>query len=180
MTLMFRLAIQQHDPLVPARAFWTRLVRCHSRWSALCFFLVFLALMPAPAWGHAERASAALSAQDLQWGGLPVLLCLVAVLGLGVGMWRYRTAAAWCVVCCIGLFAFETAVHSVHHLSDTQQGADCQVFTVSQQVTGVPAEPCALWTPTLGQVCAPSNTAEAIPSYFFHPTQERAPPLRLA
>jgi hypothetical protein len=59
-------------------------------------------------------------------------------------------------------------VDSVYHLSDPQQGADCQVFTASQQVTGVPVEPFALWTPTPGQACTQPNTAETIPSRFFH------------
>lgn len=101
----------------------------------------------------------------------------LAALGLWGIAWRRRKAAAISLTLILGFFAFETALHSVHHLSDPQKGAHCPVFSASQHITGAPAGTSDLCTPTLATEVAPSAGAERIlPARFFRPDQGRAPP----
>lgn len=77
----------------------------------------------------------------------------------------------------VALFGFQTAVHSVHHLSDPHAAASCAIFAASQHVPG----DC----PEVLLVAAPIWTAApgpAIVSEPFHPLEAfgspegRAPP----
>jgi hypothetical protein len=73
--------------------------------------------------------------------------------------------------------AFETAVHSVHHLSDPQNGAQCRVLSSSEHSKGAVAETSDLCAPAWAVEAPPSPRGESsLPSYFFRPDQGRAPP----
>jgi len=108
---------------------------------------------------------------------LPVATFLLAALALGAVLWRRKKAAAVCLVLTLGFFAFETALHSVHHLADPQKGAQCQIFSTSQHVSGATTE---AW-----DLCAPAPLVDGLPfpygdttppASFLRPDQGRAPP----
>ena len=75
----------------------------------------------------------------------------------------------------LGFVVFESAVHSVHHISDPEEAAQC-VLAVSQHLSGVGAatpevgtEPLALEAP------APAGTERSLRN-LFRPDTGRAPP----
>jgi hypothetical protein len=49
----------------------------------------------------------------------------------------------------LGVFAFETAIHSVHHLKDPRQAERCPIYSVSQHVAGLSAAPATPDLPPL-------------------------------
>jgi hypothetical protein len=109
--------------------------------------------------------------------GLPGhLIAALALLAMVAGR-RPRAAVVISLVLLLGVFAFENALHSVHHGFDLQQQEDCAVAAVSAQLAAVEvadadAAPAAL---------APAGRAEAslstlALSRFQGPDQGRAPP----
>jgi hypothetical protein len=95
-------------------------------------------------------------------------------------MGRWRSAAALGLALIIGLFAFNTAIHSVHHLFQPQPGTGCPLLWASQHAAGTLADVdvLALDALPLTSEKAPLPVSEAIPSdRFCYPVQERAPPL---
>jgi hypothetical protein len=71
----------------------------------------------------------------LPWAGIVVS----ALLALAVAR-RPRRAVALAIVLVLLLFAFETGVHSVHHLNDRQAGAACTVASGTAHVAGTPVD----------------------------------------
>ncbi len=81
----------------------------------------------------------------------------------------------------LGVFALDTAIHSVHHLSEPQNAAQCPVLSASQHVVGALAETSEICAPTLASEAPPSVGTESIlPARFFGSDQGRAPPSLLA
>ena len=76
--------------------------------------------------------------------------------------------------------AFESALHSVHHLSDPEEAAQCYVLAVSQHLTGVGAETPEVSTQLLAvEPPAPAGTERSLRN-LFRPDFGRAPPRFLA
>jgi hypothetical protein len=118
--------------------------------------------------------------QALHPGLLLAALFLLVCVGLSGAMGRWRRAAALGLVLIITLFAFNTAIHSVHHLLQPQPGTECPLLWASQHATGTLADVdvLALDAPPLAAENAALPVSEAIPSdCFWYPAQERAPPL---
>jgi hypothetical protein len=67
------------------------------------------------------------------WLGVAALALGVAAVALG-----RRRALVLAAVAVLAVVAFETGVHSVHHLDDHTAGASCVVSSVGGQVTGTP------------------------------------------
>jgi len=106
-----------------------------------------------------------------------LVLAVLALLGI---TWRRRRAPTISLGLLLGLFAFQTGFHSVHHLSDPQKGAQCPVFSASQHITGAPAWVADLCIPTLAAEPAPSvGDQQLVPSRLFRPDLGRAPPFSL-
>ena len=109
----------------------------------------------------------------LPWMGI-VVGALVAV---AVAR-RPRRAVALAIVFVLALFAFETGVHSVHHLNDHGSGATCAVASGTAHVTGTLVDGGAgetLVLESLERLVLDSRPNVEIRSLAVH--QGRAPPL---
>lgn len=92
--------------------------------------------------------------------------------------WRWRRVTALVLVLMLGSFALALAIHAVHHLDDPRQGTVCVVFSVSQHVAGILAEPLDLGIFSPGPETPPSAASHAsLPHLFCRPDQPRAPPI---
>ena len=116
--------------------------------------------------------SAAPAPPAVQW-----YLPAVAALGLLAARRRPRRVLALSLCLVLGVFAFENALHSVHHGFDPKQQEECAVAAVSAQLSGVQVDGVALVSaapPVLG----PANSLRPVfaPSRFLSPDQGRAPP----
>ena len=72
---------------------------------------------------------------------------LLAAAGLGVllaGVRRPRVTVALALVLLVGLLAFESGVHSVHHLGDPGRASGCVLAATSLNLSGLEVEPVAL------------------------------------
>jgi hypothetical protein len=114
------------------------------------------------------------------WVPLALLLSMLITMAMARGMRQWRRMAIFGLVLVLGTFAFGTAVHSVHHLSEPQRAAECPVFSASQHLTGTLVEPGDLYVPVLASAAAFSAACEA-PTFTpcFQPAQPRAPPSSL-
>jgi len=125
--------------------------------------------------GHAALAHAAPPS-----GGL---LVLGAALLAALGWWRragYRTrgrALAVALSLVLTVFTIETAVHSVHHLADPESGADCPVFSGSQNLAWGAADLVGPDGPALDVTTAPPIHSGDGPRWqLYRPSPGRAPP----
>jgi MYXO-CTERM domain-containing protein len=106
-------------------------------------------------------------------------LALVALFGLGLGLAarRRRSVGLAALAFFIGLLGIESAVHSVHHLSDPASAASCAVFTASQHTPAATAEASDLGAPTeASEPPAPTVTERIRPLPAFSCHEGRAPP----
>ncbi|HSE06382.1 MAG TPA: hypothetical protein VLK35_19705 [Methylomirabilota bacterium] len=105
--------------------------------------------------------------------------CLAAGLALGAAaLWRRpRAAVVVTLVLVLGVFAFENALHSVHHGFDPQQQAECAVAAVSAQLAAVEVGGVGLASVALAAV-GRAGTAPPLAALarFPSPDQGRAPP----
>ena len=126
---------------------------------------------------------AALASPALSWTAAATLVAppwhLFALLaGLAaLGARRPRRALGLVLVLLLAVFAFESGVHSVHHLADPARGEHCVVAAASQHVSGT--EVTAV---TVGESLAqaPHEVAPAAPTsrvQLIGPEQGRAPPI---
>jgi hypothetical protein len=77
----------------------------------------------------------------------------------------------------VGAFAFETAVHSVHHLGDPDGAEACTAYASSQRVTGDVAQDTPVVAPLEADWRSPAESAPDIaPPRFSRPDEGRAPP----
>lgn len=116
--------------------------------------------------------SAAPAADPVPW---PLGAALVTLLALGAR--RPRPALVLALMLVLAVFAFESGVHSVHHLADRDGGQHCAVAAASQHVTGTEVD-AVLTAATLpeGHLLAVSG-ATIERARFAGPDQGRAPPV---
>jgi hypothetical protein len=85
------------------------------------------------------------------------------------------------LVLLLGVFACESATHSVHHLRDPRQAERCPLLSASQHLTGLSASPA---TPDLPRLVPTSDTPVGptlrVRSAALAGEQSRAPPLQSA
>jgi hypothetical protein len=105
-------------------------------------------------------------------------LLLLSLVGIAAAAGRRcPRALAVALVLLLGIFAGETAIHSVHHWQDPHQAERCPVYSASQHVTGLSAAPAtpelAPPPPTLDR-----SVARAVQrlSRVLDGPQSRAPP----
>jgi fumarate reductase subunit D len=116
--------------------------------------------------------SAAPGGPALPWY-LPAALALVAG-----ALWRRpRGALVVALTLLLCVFAFEHALHSVHHGFDPKQQEECTVAAASAHLAAVQADDLGLFSvvlPVIGRTDAapPAST----PTRFLSPDQGRAPP----
>src|SRR5215470_4296892 len=104
---------------------------------------------------------------------LPAAVALIAALG-----WRRpRRALVVALVLLLCVFAFENALHSVHHGIDPKQQAACTVAAATAHLAAVQVDAIALPSlrvPVVGR--AVETTPAPSPTRFESPDQGRAPP----
>jgi hypothetical protein len=116
--------------------------------------------------------SAAPAGPALPWY-LPAVLALLAS-----AFWRRpRAAAVVTLIVLLGVFAFENALHSVHHGFDPRQQEDCAVAAVSAHLAAVEVDGVGLAAVALAAI----GRAGTAPSFFtlarfLRLDQGRAPP----
>ncbi len=104
---------------------------------------------------------------------LPAVVALIAALG-----WRRpRRALVMTLVLLLCVFAFENALHSVHHGIDPKQQAACTVAAAAAhlaavQVDAIAPQPFMLLLAGRAVELAPAHS----PTRFDSPDQGRAPP----
>jgi len=116
--------------------------------------------------------SAAPAAPELPWY-VAAALALVAS-----AAWRRpRSGLVVVLVLLLGVFAFENALHSVHHGFDPRQQEECAVAAVAAQLAAVAVDGDGLSSFTLA-VGERADTAPPLValSRFTSPDQGRAPP----
>ena len=122
--------------------------------------------------GPIPMLTAAPAAPTLSWY-LPAALALAALIA-----WRGpRRAVIVTLVLLLCVFAFEDALHSVHHGFDPQQREACAVAAASANLTAVQVDDpglSSLVLPVVGQTVA--DPATSGPTRFLSPDQGRAPP----
>ncbi len=131
------------------------------------------AILPAPDAPAAFPAlTAALAPPSLAWY-LPAVLVLAALTA-----WRGpRRVLVVTLALLLFLFAFENALHSVHHGFDPKQQEECTVAAASAHLAAVQVDDLGLSSAVLG-VIGRTDTAPAVstPTRFLSPDQGRAPP----
>jgi len=107
-----------------------------------------------------------------------LLVAGLACLGLGATAGRGRQAVVLSLGLLVGSFGLESAIHSVHHLSDPQAAATCAVFSASQHAPGTCAATPDAGAPTWTAQPSATFDAEPIrPLQAFHAHEGRAPPV---
>jgi len=129
----------------------------------------------AQAIGHVEHSSGA----SLGWllvAGLGALVGVGALVALARRA-RGRALAAGLVLV-LGVFALESAVHSVHHLTDPEAQGTCPVLSGSQHLSWGEVEAIAdSGAPRFCEIGASPIRLAAAPRWSIHrPQQGRAPP----
>jgi hypothetical protein len=106
----------------------------------------------------------------------PLLWLGLALSVLAIAGGRRRTIAAT-VALALAVLAFETGLHSVHHLGDARGVEQCSVASVSTHLGGTPAEAPSVVIVT-ANASQPSQPADPIAprSQPFRPDAGRAPP----
>ena len=163
---------------------------------AIGVLLVLLATAMLPPDADAHRASSpvtldtpsaapipALAMERLDWSAAPTpapvpwpLVLSVAVLAL-IGARRPRRALAMALILVVAVFAFESGVHSVHHLGDRDRGEHCALAAASQHLAGAEVEVVvvAKTLPLTRQLAATDALIERV--RLIGPDQGRAPPV---
>ena len=128
------------------------------------------AAAPAPA--IVPILSAAPAPPALPWY-LPAALALTAL----TAWYRPRRALVVTLALLLCVFAFENALHSVHHGFDPKQQEECTVAAASAHLAAVQVDDSGLSfavLPVIGRTdAAPALSA---PTRFLSPDQGRAPP----
>lgn len=116
--------------------------------------------------------SAAPAPPSLPWY-LPAALALTAL----TAWYRPRRALAVTLALLLCVFAFEHALHSVHHGFDPKQQEECTVATASAHLAAVQVDDLGLSSAVLN-VVGRADTAPlaSTPIRFLSPDQGRAPP----
>jgi hypothetical protein len=103
---------------------------------------------------------------------MPVLM-LAALLTLAS---RSRRTVRGLLVLLLAVCAFETSVHSVHHLGDEDAEARCVVASWSANHTGAVGQPATFVVAAVPSRVAVLVEPLALPGRVIHPDRGRAPP----
>jgi hypothetical protein len=109
---------------------------------------------------------------EFAWPALPIIAAILALV-----WWRPRVVAAVVLVLLLVVFAFEDALHSVHHGIDQAQASACPVAAASAHLHATPVDgvaPCGVILPADG-FAIEMSASEPILS-LASPQQGRAPP----
>jgi hypothetical protein len=88
---------------------------------------------------------------------------------------RQTTILALCLL--FALFGLESAIHSVHHLSDPQSAASCALYSAFQHAPGAVAAAADAGAPTWAvEPATPPDIERVRPLQAFRPHEGRAPP----
>ena len=124
----------------------------------------------------------ALAMERLAWSAAPTppavpwpLVLSVVALAL-IAARRPRPALAVALILVVAVFAFESGVHSVHHLGDRDRGEHCALAAASQHLAGAEVDVvvAAQTLPLSRQLATPSALIERV--RLIGPDQGRAPP----
>jgi hypothetical protein len=108
---------------------------------------------------------------------LPAVLASVLVLAAVTAWHRPRQALALVLVLLLGVFAFEDALHSVHHGFDPRQQEECAVAAASAHLAAVQVDDLGLPSIVLPVIARTDAAPPAsTPIRFLGPDQGRAPP----
>lgn len=163
------------------------------RRTRVAVFVALATVLAAPAlsWGHPGPAPASLGevaapgnllfsppvAVGFWLLSLTAALVLASTLGLTWFIWPRRKVTILALTILLSVSAFETAVHSVHHLLDWEKAAKCVIFGASQHLSGTPTDSANIETPVLTVVGSSStHTDPGLPSRSLRPDQGRGPP----
>ena len=129
-----------------------------------------------PAQATADGVDHALHHHSLAlWISLAVLVLGGA--GLVGAIRRVRRAATLALALLVALFGLESAVHSVHHLSDPQAAGSCAVLSASEHAPGTCADTADVGAPTWTAGPSLAVGTEIIrPLQAFGLHEGRAPP----
>ncbi len=107
--------------------------------------------------------------------GLALVVLVGGVMRLGPERRRRVLTIALCLV--LVVFAVETGVHSVHHLTDPRAGSECSVLAGTQNLACDAAAPIVIVGLPLVVVSASSPPSAEGPRWLLHrPRPGRAPP----
>jgi hypothetical protein len=129
--------------------------------------------------GHALSPDHAHHAESAAASPL-TLLAIVATLTAGLLLLRPsgRRILALAFVAILTVLAFETALHSVHHLDEPDAGASCPVLAATSQVNGVAAPVADLSVrPDAPGPVVGIDPAWLLPFCSFRVPEGRAPPV---
>jgi hypothetical protein len=170
-------------------------MRC-SALIAIGVLLVLLAtaMLPPDAFAHRGASAVtldptsaapipALAMERLDWSAAPTpvpvpwpLVLSVAVLAL-IGARRPRRALAVALILIVAVFAFESGVHSVHHLGARDRGEHCVLAAVSQHLAAAEVDVVMVVEslPLTRQLAVTDALIERV--RLGGPDQGRAPPV---
>ena len=110
-------------------------------------------------------------------GAIPAVLSALTVALLAAPRARRRIVVAALVVC-LTVFAFETALHAVHHLGEPDAHGACAVASATAHLTGACASIADTGSPTPVSLGAASLApSQSPPSQPIRPREGRAPPV---
>jgi hypothetical protein len=137
---------------------------------------------PVPLDTPSATPTPALGMERLAWSAAPTLPALPWPLMLSVatlvllGSRRPRRALAVALILVVAVFVFESGVHSVHHLGETDRGEGCALAAASQHLTGTEVDVVGLVEalPLTRQLATTGALIERV--RLIGPDQVRAPP----
>jgi hypothetical protein len=143
-----------------------------------CLLLLVTALVAVLGIVPAHANGSGHSHHEPSTGPAAMLLLGAVALGLaGASRWR-RPAALVVLSVLVALFGVESAVHSAHHLADSQGAASCAFSAASQHDESAGAAAAVTVTVTRTIEHSPSRkVVEIRPFQAFHAHQDRAPPV---
>jgi hypothetical protein len=112
-------------------------------------------------------------------GVIPAALAVAlgAVAVLGATRRRWRRAAVASLIALLTVFAFETALHSVHHLGEAGADSSCPVVGATLHLSGACAPVTDIGVPAhTGERAADPGPTWLVPFQPIQPREGRAPP----
>jgi len=145
-----------------------------TRWALACVALaaagVCLVTLPHAHDGAHAHAHAA--------GAIPAALSALAVALLAAPRARRRPVVVAALIVCLTVFAFETALHAVHHLGQPDAHGACAVASATAHLTGACASVADTGAPTPVSLGAASlGPRQFPPCQPIRPREGRAPPV---
>lgn len=134
----------------------------------------------------APAAPIAPALDDLVWSSaaagasVPWPLVAVAMSLVALGVRRPRRALALTLILLAAVFAFESGIHSVHHLADVEGAPECGVAAASQHIAGTEVHAVAADAIPAESPLLAASGSFVTRARFTGPDLGRAPPALLA